>query len=182
MKRTSTRAWQRTAGVALALALPLAILSSAAAGGAGSSSGGRQQSWLYMLDAQAGVVDGDTLTLSGVDPIATGFSDRPQRNVARFELSELIEKWDALGFRDDPPNAGISWLDAGQEHTIVVVLSDPQTTSDGVSFTYEELEKTPKRLRSRTGKPQPDLPAALRDVLVFVDHAFPTSVNGQVTD
>ena len=162
----------------------MAALLAGAIAGAAAVPAGKQamQSWLYVLDAEAARADGEQLVLVNVDPIAVGFSDRPQRLVARFTVSELIASWEDLGLGDDPPNAALSWFDDEGEHTIVVELSQPSESPEGLSFTYRELERTPKRLRSGSATRQPDLPSEFREVVVFIDHLDPTAVNPQITD
>jgi hypothetical protein len=152
------------------------------AGAIAASAGEKEtESWLFVLDATSATADGDRLTLVGVDPISVAFTDRPRRLVARVQTSGLSRTWDDAGFAEDPPNAAVSWFDDDGEHSVVVVLSDPQPAADDLSFAYRVIEKNPKRLRSHTADPQPDLPAELRDVVVFVD-ARPIIINSQMTD
>ena len=59
------------------------------------------------------------LTLSGVSPATLYFSDRPERVVGHMTNEQFVEGW-SLGddnFAADPPNAVLSYIDAGGEPT-----------------------------------------------------------------
>ena len=84
------------------------------------------------------------LTLSGVSPATLYFSDRPERVVGHMTNEQFIEGW-SLGennFATDPPNAVLSYIDAGDNRPedCVVVLSDPKIGTDSIRYSYQLLE------------------------------------------
>ena len=84
------------------------------------------------------------LTLSGVSPATLYFSDRPERVVGHMTNEQFVEGW-SLGednFAADPPNAVLSYIDAGDNRPedCVVVLSDPKIDTDSIRYSYQLLE------------------------------------------
>ena len=86
---------------------------------------------LFAHTARELTTDGDKVTLHGLSPATLYFSDRPQRVVGHLTTKKFVEEWD-LGdnsFAVDPPNAVISFVEAGDEtpEDAIVVLKDPAT-------------------------------------------------------
>ncbi len=84
------------------------------------------------------------LTLSGVSPATLYFSDRPERVVGHMTNEQFVEGW-SLGdnnFAADPPNAVLSYVDAGDNRPedCVVVLSDPKIGADSIRYSCQLLE------------------------------------------
>ncbi len=84
------------------------------------------------------------LTLAGVSPATLYFSDRPERVVGHMTNEQFVEGW-SLGdnnFAADPPNAVLSYIDAGENRPedCVVVLSDPKIGADSIGYKYQLLE------------------------------------------
>ncbi len=84
------------------------------------------------------------LTLSGVSPATLYFSDRPERVVGHMTNEQFVEGW-SLGdnnFAADPPNAVLSYIDAGDNRPddCVVVLSDPKADTDSIRYSYQLTE------------------------------------------
>ena len=84
------------------------------------------------------------LTLSGVSPATLYFSDRPERVVGHMTNEQFIEGW-SLGednFAADPPNAVLSYIDAGENRPedCVIVLSQPEIDTDSIRYSYQLLE------------------------------------------
>ncbi len=84
------------------------------------------------------------LTLAGVSPATLYFSDRPERVVGHMTNEQFVEGW-SLGdnnFAADPPNAVLSYIDAGDDRPedCVVVLSDPKIGVDSIGYKYQLLE------------------------------------------
>ncbi len=84
------------------------------------------------------------LTLSGVSPATLYFSDRPERVVGHMTNEQFVEGW-SLGdnnFAADPPNAVLSYIDAGDNRPedCVVVLSEPKADTDSIRYSYQLLE------------------------------------------
>jgi hypothetical protein len=80
--------------------------------------------------------DTDTLTLKGVSPVVTFFSDRPNRIAGHVLLPGFIQLWDegSDSFRDDPPNASISVFDGKQIKSAVIEIGDPELHGDRLSY------------------------------------------------
>jgi hypothetical protein len=180
-----SRRWIGTRAAACGSASLLALCALCAlfaVGTTGAGAGERpRESWFFVIEAAGATADGQTIQLSGVQPRATGFTDRPRRETARFPVQRVVEQWDGLGFTQDPPNAAISWFDGEAEQTAIVELSQPQAVGDSVSFDYRILEGR-RRPASRTGATVDELPATLEDVVVFVDKVRSIPVNDQMTD
>lgn len=68
------------------------------------------------------------LTLEGVSPVVTYFSDRPHRIAGHLLLPTFLEVWDegTDSFKEDPPNAEISILGGSELGSAVVELTNPQ--------------------------------------------------------
>ncbi len=84
------------------------------------------------------------LTLAGVSPATLYFSDRPERVVGHMTNEQFVEGW-SLGdnnFAADPPNAVLSYIDAGDDRPedCVVVLSDPKLGAESIGYKYQLLE------------------------------------------
>jgi hypothetical protein len=88
--------------------------------------------------------DGE-LTLTGISPTTLYFSDRPQRVVGHMTTDQFVGLWSEEGensFAVDPPNAVLSFVDAGGDRPdeCVVILSNPQSDDDSVRYEIEVLE------------------------------------------
>ncbi len=99
---------------------------------------------LFAQTAREMTSDGDTVTFHGLSPATLYFSDRPQRVVGHLTTKKFVEEW-GLGensFAADPPNAVISFVEAGDEtpEDAIVVLKDPEMAGDSLTYTVELLE------------------------------------------
>jgi hypothetical protein len=66
------------------------------------------------------------LRLYGVNPQVVWFADRPARQSGQIAVPDFTRAWPGLGFVDDPPNAALTLLDAGNRHdTVVMELGRP---------------------------------------------------------
>ncbi len=100
-----------------------------------------------------------TLTLKGVTPSTLYFSDRPQRVVGHMTTADFVDLWGAgdNSFESDPPNAVLSFLEAGGEvpDDAVIVIKEPRLTDGELSYSIEVLEGT--------------VPAQTGPVTLFID-------------
>jgi hypothetical protein len=99
---------------------------------------------LFAQTARELTTDGDKVTLHGLSPATLYFSDRPQRVVGHLTTKKFVEEW-GLGensFAVDPPNAVISFVEAGDEtpEDAIVVLKDPVIEGDKLTYTVDMLE------------------------------------------
>jgi hypothetical protein len=101
------------------------------------------------------------LTLKGVNPSVTFFSDRPYRIAGHVLIPGFIQLWDEGGdsFKDDPPNANISILEDGQVKSAVVEIADPQ---------FKNKQLTYRVVKVLDG----DLPASGGVCSLFIDGLF----------
>ena len=101
---------------------------------------------MFVQTAHGMTSDGTNLTLTDVTPSTLYFSDRPKRIVGHMATSDFVELW-AEGdnsFEEDPPNAVLSFLQAGDEvpEDAVVVIQHPRLENGGLSYSIETLEGT----------------------------------------
>jgi hypothetical protein len=102
---------------------------------------------MFVQTAQGIDSDGGTVTLRGVTPSTLYFSDRPQRIVGHMATADFVDLW-AIGdnsFESDPPNAVLSFLEAGADvpDDAVVVLKEPNLDGAGnLAYSIEVLEGT----------------------------------------
>ena len=96
--------------------------------------------YLFVLSAKSGKVEGDTLTLSGV-PNAVYFSDRPNRIAGHRSLESFTGLWDNASdsFKADPPNASLSMMGDHGADNVVVELVSAETQGDSVTFKIKVL-------------------------------------------
>ena len=113
--------------------------------------------WLFVQVGDSLTSDGKTLTISGIAPQTTMFSDRPERMTGDASTAKFVEFWTKGkdDFQKDPPNATISMMVDGKPRTVVVELLNPKL--DGDNLTYE--------IRPLDG----DMPASAQDVSLFID-------------
>jgi hypothetical protein len=99
---------------------------------------------MFVQTARGFTSDGGTLTLQDVTPATLYFSDRPQRVVGHFTTADFVELWGEgdNSFEADPPNAVLSFAEAGADvpADAVVVIQNPVLDGDGLSYSVEVLE------------------------------------------
>lgn len=103
-----------------------------------------EHDYLFVLSANSGTMDGDTLTLKGVAS-AVYFSDRPARIAGHKSMKEFAGMWSSSsdGFKADPPNATLSILKDDGATNIVVELLSMQHQGDLCVFKVKVLEGNP---------------------------------------
>jgi len=99
---------------------------------------------LYVQSAQ-GVTSGEgSFTLQGLAPSTLMFSDRPERIVGHLTATQFVEGWGdgENSFREDPPNAVLSFLAATDEtpEDVVVTLTNPRLQGDALTYNVDVLE------------------------------------------
>lgn len=81
------------------------------------------------------------LSLAGVSPETTYFSDRPAREAGNKTTADFIREW-ALGddsFAADPPNAALEILNDGRQEVFPVELLNPRYDEAADSLVYDIL-------------------------------------------
>jgi hypothetical protein len=88
--------------------------------------------------------DGTTLTLTEVTPSTLYFSDRPKRVVGHMATADFVDLWGEgdNSFQEDPPNAVLSFLEAGDQapEDAVVVIRQPRLENGSLCYSIETLE------------------------------------------
>jgi len=88
------------------------------------------------------------LTLRGVAPSLTTFTDRPARAAGSESARRFVTRWPGRGFAADPPNAALVMDGAARDRDVVVLtLSHPAYHPRTRTFTYaaHPLRGTPGR-------------------------------------
>ncbi len=101
----------------------------------------KKPSYLIVLSATSGKVEGDTLTLNGV-PSAVYFTDRPQRKAGHLSIEKFIETWNrgSDNFKIIPPNATLSVLKEDGAKNVVVELKSVEQKGGLLVFKVALLE------------------------------------------
>jgi hypothetical protein len=99
---------------------------------------------MFVQLARTVISDDKTLTLQDVSPSTLYFSDRPERVVGHLTTEQFVQQW-AEGpnsFFEDPPNAVLSYVDAGATapSDAVVVLRDPVASGTSLTYSIEVLD------------------------------------------
>lgn len=148
---------------------------------------------LGVLSATGGTYDDGTLTLTGVIPAGTWFTDRPVRRAG----TTAIDDFTPLFFdRNDPPNAAVEIAGADEGADVAIAeLSDPAWDADARTLTFTaklipdhrvEVAKGHPGLANHIARNDSALPASFGAATLFIDagmdHQTNTPVQNQVTD
>jgi len=99
---------------------------------------------LVVVNADGAKLEGNTLTLTGVQKSSIIFADRPARAAGHVPTSEFIKSWDEGkdSFAKDPPNATVSVLggSGADIKDAVVELKSPKLDGDNLVFEVTVLE------------------------------------------
>jgi hypothetical protein len=98
---------------------------------------------LIVMNAHGAILQGQTLTFTGVSTNSIVFADRPVRAAGHMLTAHVLEEWAADGsFAKDPPNATVSVLsnDGGSALDAVVELKSPRLEGDKLTFDVRVLE------------------------------------------
>jgi hypothetical protein len=130
---------------------------------------GREARLLFVQTASSAAFDGRTLTLAGV-AATVYFSDRPRRlygHVANEAFGRYFRKTVAERFAGDPPNAALALMGEDGATVVLELVGGPEVRGGRVAW----------RIKALSGRP----PQTAGPCSLFID-AFPTPVNGQITD
>jgi hypothetical protein len=102
------------------------------------------QESMFVQTAQGITSDGTTLTLQDVTPATLYFSDRPQRVVGHMTTADFVALWGEgdNSFETDPPNAVLSFVEAGVDvpADAVVVIKSPVLEGGQLSYSVDVLD------------------------------------------
>jgi hypothetical protein len=142
-----------------------------------------QPSWLFSQTSTGGTFaptdDGEyTLTLTGVDPSLTAFTDRPVRGATIVDLADFIAAWPDA-FASSAPNAVlVEHQPSGQSDSTVVTLYDPVLAGDTLTFRVVALrDSNPEKFVDAPTNYSVKPPAAFGTASLFVDGAVIESSN-----
>jgi hypothetical protein len=98
--------------------------------------------FLFVQNAEGIAHQGGVLTLKGVSPLVTVFSDRPERIAGHMTTESFVPFWGegADSFAADPPNATLSVLDGSGVDNAVVELRNPRLHGKDLSYEVKVLE------------------------------------------
>ena len=101
---------------------------------------------MFVQTAHGMTSDGKTLTLTEVTPSTLYFSDRPKRIVGHMTTADFVDLWGEgdNSFEEDPPNAVLAFLEAGDQvpEDAVVVIQQSRLENGQLSYSIETLEGT----------------------------------------
>ena len=132
---------------------------------------------LGVVSARGGSFDGKRLTLTGVQPQVTWFSDRPAREAGLLPVSGLSEAFFA---RQVPPNAAVVIEGAPASRDVVVVeLSKPRYDAKAHQFSFAAKQVAADRvftgmhprLSQFAARADAKIPTHFAESAVFVDTA-----------
>lgn len=167
------RAWIILGVVVLAVVAVVAFALGARTQSTGTASETQTSNWLFSQTADAGSIspnsDGTwTLTLTDIDPVVLGFTDRPLREAQAGTVERLVEGWPVM-FADSNPNGVVVAHNAsGETNSAVVELMDPRL--NGSTMTY-----TVRVLTNEGGPAEPGVVYDFEQVSVFIDDVPVTS-------
>ena len=116
--------------------------------------------FMFLQSARGAEYAAGRLQLSGFPETVTAFSDRPFRIVKPIPLSSFVDLWTKSlakdSFRADPPNAAISYVEAGQApKTAIVEITNVRREGDRLTYEVKLL--------------QGQLPATMVEPTLFID-------------
>jgi hypothetical protein len=101
---------------------------------------------MFVQTAHGITSDGTTLTLNEVTASTLYFSDRPKRIVGHMATTDFVDLWGEgdNSFEEDPPNAVLSFLEAGDQapEDAVIVIERPRMENGNLSYAIKTLEGT----------------------------------------
>lgn len=120
-----------------------------------------------------GKKDTYNLTLQGIAPRVTTFTDRPLRVASSVDVTDFLDNWNGGDFESDPPNAALV-LTHGKTNrdTFIVELADPSYDRSTATLTYEVTLITGKpagRLAELADDVDEDPPASFGRASLFID-------------
>lgn len=145
---------------------------------------------LGVVSAAGGTFEDGKLTLTGVQPTGTWFSDRPSRVAGTNPIEQFL---DIFFGTDDPPNAAIDLSGEPEGSDLAIVeLSDPSydATSGELTMSAKVIEPeqidsarlvTHRHLDRFLQRNDADLPASFGANALFIDNASDVLTPVQVT-
>lgn len=166
------KAWIAAALVAVVVGVVGFALGSQAQGNS-SADGEETANWLFSQTADGGSIspNGDdtwTLTLTDVDPVVLGFTDRPLREAQAGSVEKLVDSWPELFGDSNPNGVVVAHNQSGATNSAVVELMEPKL--NGSTLTY-----TVRVLTNEGGPAEAGVAYDFEQVSVFIDDVSVTS-------
>jgi hypothetical protein len=97
---------------------------------------------LYVHNAREVTYKDGRLTLIDVNPMVLFFANRPYRVAGLVHVSEYLQDWGNVqdSFKDDPPNATLSFLDGDDMRSVPVELMNPRLQGADLVYDIHILE------------------------------------------
>jgi exo-beta-1,3-glucanase (GH17 family) len=168
------------------------LMIAAPAGGCGGDSGAGEveapssstgAGFLFVQEAEGGTLtpgadDSYTLALEGVGTVTVMFTGRPMRQATIMSTAQFISQWDEM-FADDPPNAALTFQDAGGGgiNTAVFNISRPVYDEENgilAYFAYDLLLGDGAAVETAQGEGLAELPGTFGPASLFIDSADPS--------
>ena len=104
-------------------------------------SGNNGPQLLFVQTSDGAVLTDSTLTLTGISPQTTWFTERPYRQAGQIPTEEFPTLWDEgeNSFANDPPNADFTCTADGEAVNYVVELTMPEVTGDELTYAVEGI-------------------------------------------
>lgn len=101
--------------------------------------------FLFVQNAEGIAYSDGVLTLKGVSPVTTLFSDRPERIAGHMATDSFVPFWGEGedSFKSDPPNATLSMLEGDAMENVVLEIRNPRLEGGDLSYDVRVLEGTP---------------------------------------
>jgi hypothetical protein len=111
---------------------------------AGKPSSENQVDVLFVQNAENCSIQGNKLTLKGINTSTICFTDRPDRMAGHMPTSSFVPLWSEgkNSFMKDNPNGTLSILSGDEVASLVVELSNPQLSGTDLSYEVKVLEGT----------------------------------------
>jgi len=109
-----------------------------------AETGSQERAELLFVQETAGVtVDGETMTMTGVEPQVLFFTDRPEHLAGYLTIDEFLSAVSEGpdSFADDPPNATLASLEGDEFVDVVLELTQrPRYEDDNLIFKVEVIQ------------------------------------------
>ena len=94
--------------------------------------------WLFVQTSPEAKMTSDTTLVMLVTREIFAFTDRPNRKCAYATANEFVSLWEVGGsFKDDPPNAVLTWAEGNKAHEAEVVLTGASALAHGRAISFE---------------------------------------------
>ena len=133
---------RQSAKLALAAALPAALLARQTASAEDTLPGDGKVQYLFVQNAKGLSFAEDKMTLKGISDITLLFSDRPDRIAGHMTTADFAKNWN-MGkdsFKIDNPNAALAIFGEKEPNDVVVELSDPVLEGNNLTYGIKLLE------------------------------------------